>query len=190
MEVLNRGAAGVRLSVALTAAATLFGAGALAQPSPRPVEDYRVKAALIYSLAKFVEWPAAAFADGASRFTVCVIGSDPFGPALESATSGHTISGRQIAIRRLMAYEPGCHILFISDSEVRRVPIILDQLRGQSVLSIGDDRSFLDRGGMVAFYKSGEHIRFDVRAEAVDQARLKVSARVMAVVNRAGGATP
>jgi hypothetical protein len=189
MEILTGRAARGRVAGVVVIAATLFGSGARAQPAP-PVEDYRVKAALIYSLAKFVEWPAGAFADAASRFTLCVVGGDPFGSVLESVTGGHTVSGRQITIRRLATYEPGCHIVFVSDSEARRVPVILDQLRGQSVLSIGDDRSFLERGGMVAFYKSGEHVRFDISTEAVEQAGLKVSARVMAVVNRVSGATP
>lgn len=181
-----------RLAVAclLVVSGWIAGADAAGSPAPRAAGEYQVKAALIINLARFVEWPATAFADASARFNVCVIGVDPFGPALESVTEGRAVSGHPIAVRRLVAFEPGCHVLFVSASEARRVPVILDQIRGQSVLSVGDDRDFLTQGGIVAFFKRGENVRFDISAEAAEGARLKVSARVMALVDRSTGATP
>src|ERR1700756_4784994 len=45
--------------------------------------EYAVKAAYLYKFTPFVEWPASAFAGPGSPFNVCVLGDDPFGPALD-----------------------------------------------------------------------------------------------------------
>ena len=54
----------------------------------------------MYNIARFVEWPAVAFADGPSPVVVCVVGVDPFGVALDDALQGRTVKGRPVAIRR------------------------------------------------------------------------------------------
>ncbi len=171
---------------------------ALSLPAPQAVkmparaDEYRLKAAIIYNLAKFVEWPASAFTESASPLVVCVLGSDPFGPALENAMRGHLVAGHTIATRRVMTVESGCHVLFVSESETKRLPVILDQLRNRSVLSIGEHDGFLDQGGIVSLTTDGERIRFAVNGSAAEQARLKVSARVLALaaLHRSPGGTP
>ncbi len=173
--------------------AALWGAASaimVAQASaPARADEYRLKAAIIYNLAKFVEWPASMFTDHAATFTVCVLGVDPFGPMLDNAISGHLVAGRSISARRVMAVEAGCHVVFVSESETKRLPVILDQLRGRSVLSIGEQEGFLEQGGIVSLVTEGGRVRLAVSGGAAEQAKLKVSARLLALANRpAGGA--
>jgi len=47
-----------------------------------------VKASYLYKFAPFVQWPPAALGASAAPFTICVAGSDPFGPALDEAVRG------------------------------------------------------------------------------------------------------
>ena len=47
--------------------------------------EYQVKAAYLFNLAKFVDWPPSA---GSGPLTICVARPDPFGTALLLASSG------------------------------------------------------------------------------------------------------
>src|ERR1700685_4603397 len=43
--------------------------------------EYQVKAVYLYNFSKFVEWPATA--EKENSFAICILGRDPFGPALD-----------------------------------------------------------------------------------------------------------
>ena len=179
---------------ALAAALAVVSAVALVREAgaqaPVPADEYRLKAAIIYSLTKFVEWPSTAFANPASPFTVCVLGTDPFGPALDEAMRGRTVAGRTVATRRMMTVEPGCHVVFVAASESRRLAAVLEQLRGQHTLSIGEDTHFLDGGGMVALTLQGDRVRFAIRHDVAERAHLRVSARLLVLAGAKNGGAP
>src|SRR5579862_1577988 len=44
--------------------------------------EYQVKAAFLLNFTKFIEWPASESAPEAP-FSICIMGDDPFGPALD-----------------------------------------------------------------------------------------------------------
>jgi len=75
------------LAAALWSAGHELGAEAL--PAPADVEtpaaptEYQVKAAFLYSFAKFVQWPDDAFGKPEGPFVVGVLGDDPFGAVLD-----------------------------------------------------------------------------------------------------------
>ena len=63
-----------------------------AQSTPR--SEYEIKAAYLFSFGRFVDWPPRPGRDQ-SPFTICVLGTDPFGPALDTTLAGATIRGRR-----------------------------------------------------------------------------------------------
>src|SRR5215218_229657 len=71
-------------------------------------DEYRVKAAMLFNIAKFIDWPPAAFSGPPAPLNVCVLGVDPFGGTLDEALKGR-VGGRAIATRRIADVEPGCH---------------------------------------------------------------------------------
>lgn len=146
-------------------------------PAPR-ANEYSVKAALIYNIAKFVTWPPAAFATPTAPFTVCVLGADPFGSTLDSAVNGRLVAGRPIAARRVAEPEPGCHVLFVSSSEYKRLGVIIDRIpRPSTVLTVGDADGFNRAGGIIEFFMDGESIHFHVNTS--EQGLLQLSARLL-----------
>ena len=58
------------------------------------VDEYQVKAAFLYSFAKFVEWPPDAFKTPKDPILVCVLGHNPFGTSLNDVIRGKSIEGR------------------------------------------------------------------------------------------------
>jgi hypothetical protein len=147
------------------------------------VDEYRLKAAVLYNLAKFVDWPPESFTDPMSPMVFCVLGVDPFGSALDDTLRGHAIGRRFAVVKRVADVESDCHVLFVANSEVRRLPALIEQLRNRSVLTIGDTGGFADMGGMIGLVTDADRVRFAINPVAAERGRLKISARVMALAS-------
>src|SRR5918999_1165054 len=87
--------------IALTALSLTAVMPPLSAQSAKPREQ-DVKAVYLLNFGKFVRWPAMRVA-ASDVFTVCVLGRDPFGQALEDNLAGETIDGKSIVARRLNA---------------------------------------------------------------------------------------
>lgn len=145
-------------------------------PSP---SEYEVKAAFLYNFARFVEWPPQP--QPPSSFTICVLGTDPFGPVLDELIKGKSIQGMQLVARRPQQVEDAgdCQILFISASEDARLGHILAVLHGRSVLTVGEAKRFAHRGGMINFRREGSKVRFEINPDAAGQAGLTISSQLL-----------
>lgn len=145
--------------------------------------EYQVKAAFLYNFAKFVDWPAEAFAGSNGMLVIGVIGDDPFGGSLDQAINGKTINGRPLVVRRLRWGQDlrSCHIIFISSSERQRLKQIIESLRGVSVLTVGDMGQFNQQGGIINFILEANKVRFEINSRGADQARLKVSSKLLSL---------
>jgi hypothetical protein len=148
---------------------------------PKPT-DYDVKAVYLYNFGRFVEWPASIAAKSDS-FTVCVLGQDPFGPALDAALAGETIGGKSVAAKRISAPQEAasCQILFMSSAEDSRLNKILETLDKGAVLTVSDMPQFSQRGGMIQFVLEGKKVRFEVNLTAVQRAGLTLSSELLKV---------
>lgn len=150
------------------------------QPAIGPGE-YEVKAAFLMNFTKFVDWPATAFADADSPLTICILGEDPFGSAMEKIVDGETAGGRRIIVRRIHSVPSPktCQELFVSRKETDPAGIV--RAAGPGVLTVGDRDGFLRDGGIIAFVVQARHVRFDINLQAANKASLTISARLLRV---------
>jgi|SRR5579862_8663311 len=153
------------------------------------LSEYQVKAAYLFNFLKFVEYPAESFADPLAPMVIGVVGEDPFGSALPQVVIGKTVQGRDLVIRAYRAGEDlrAAHILFISASERKKLPMILSGLHGASVLTVADTPGFLEAGGMIQFLNENGRVRFAINADAAGQARLKLSSKLLSLAKVARG---
>src|SRR5580704_16994746 len=79
----------------------LLGNCLAADLSEQHLGEYRVKAVFLYNFARFIDWPAEAFQKSDELFSICVLGEDPFGQALDDEVAGKTIGGRALAVHRI-----------------------------------------------------------------------------------------
>lgn len=140
-----------------------------------------VEAAFLLNFTRFVTWPASAFDDSNSPFTICILGGDPFDGVLDQLVAGETVKGRKVRVERLKAppQPKSCQMLFIGDSE-KDLPALLEGL-GPGVLTVGGQPGFLRAGGIIRFAIEDRHVRFDINQRAASSAALTLSARLLGV---------
>ena len=143
--------------------------------------EYDLKAVFLCRFAQYVEWPPAAFADTSTPITIGILGDDPFGKAIEEATSGETPQNRKIVVKRFNRAEDmtPCHILFISRSEKGRLAQLLKALEGKGTLTVGETDQFARQGGMVNFTTQAGKVQFEINPKAAKQVGLKISAQLL-----------
>ena len=152
-----------------------------------PVADeYQVKAAFLFNFAKFVEWPADTFKGPEDPIAICVLGQNPFGTALEDVVRDKTVAGRGFVVRGLLSAQQAskCQILFVSASERKRLGSLLDQLKGRSILTVGEGDDFIANGGIIDFKLKDARVRIDIDAAAADRAGLHISSKLLSLAER------
>lgn len=183
---------GCRTAVACAVGASLLWITppALAQQSG----EYTVKAAFLYNFAKFVEWPAQAFPSPDAPFSICVLGPDPFGAALDAVVAHERIQGRPLIVLRMDLWDGSarCHILFISNALQQQYEALLGAGTFSRTLTVGDDEPFLLAGGHISFFLEENRVRFAVNADSVARSDLQISSKLMRVarVERPRRSTP
>jgi hypothetical protein len=155
---------------------------ALADLAP-VAEEYQVKGAFLLNFAKFVAWPASAFKGPDDPIVICILGQNPFGPALERAAQNASAGKRSIQVRSIQTLQQlgACQIVFASSAERKRVRGVVDALQGGAVLSVGETEGFLSTGGMIAFRVEGERVRIEINQQTAERAGLRISAKLLSL---------
>jgi hypothetical protein len=172
-----------RLSVCLVLLAGLFPASSCLHGQQAKPTEYDVKAAYLYNFVKFIDWPAKIASDQDSSFTICILGQDSFGPALDAALANHTIDGKGLVAKRISKSQEAlnCRVLFISSSEQNHLKDILATLDKASLLTVSDAPDFAERGGMIQFVMDGNKVRFEVNVTNAQRAGLVLRSELLKV---------
>jgi len=145
-----------------------------------PAEN-RAKANFLSKVPSFVEWPEESLPSGPAPFVICIIGDLSLGLPLGESVRGLTLHAKRVEVRGVRTAQEmrSCHILFVSRFERSRYDRVLDSVRGQNVLTIGETPEFLEAGGIVSFFGQQGTIQFDVNLAAANKAHLKISSRLL-----------
>jgi hypothetical protein len=185
---------GIGLLIAAIFACSLLRVPGLDAQQPK-ASEFQVKAAYLYNFGRFVQWPDESGTDRNESFEICVLGTDPFGQALDATLAGGTIGGKSVAAKRITKPQDvdSCRILFISSSEESHLKEDLAALDKTRVLTVSDIPRFSERGGMIGFILDGNRVRFDVNLDSAQGAGLTLSSELLKVatsvrkVSRSGG---
>lgn len=162
------------LGRSLGALLALFGLAPAALPAVAGDLEAKVKAAYLYHLTKFVDWPSPPTRD----VRICVLGSEAVGSMMAD------LANRQVRDLPLkievdaVADMAQCQVLFIGRGD-RRLADILRRLRGTGVLTVSDADDFARQGGMVGFYLDGGKVRLEVNPEVARAANIRISAKLL-----------
>lgn len=151
------------------------------------LSEPQIKAGFVYNFAKYIEWPAEAFAAKEAPFSMCLVGRDAFGAAFDSF-EGKTVHGRAFVVRRIGGAGEdfrGCQILFVSDSEQRRAAALVRSSQA-ALLTVSDIDGFIDMGGGIGLLNAEDRVQFEVNLGALQRASLKASSQLLRLARNSG----
>ncbi len=148
-------------------------------PTATPPGEYQIKAAYLLNFARYVEWPAARLPAGAP-LRLCVLGRDPFGGAL-AGVEGRQVNGHDVRLRQVESADAAvdCHLVFVADSEERRLGLVLRALATRGVLTVSDIDGFAEAGGAVGLVVEDGRVRFDSNLTALARDGLRASSQLL-----------
>ncbi|HTW72433.1 MAG TPA: YfiR family protein [Acetobacteraceae bacterium] len=160
--------------------AVLWSARALGQTQL----ENEIKATYLYKIAQFVEWPRESFA--ASQFTLCVVGTSPFGNLLAQAVANQKVAQLPIAVRsyRTITGDPGCQLMYVTGSPGQSVANVLALVAGKPVLTVTDGQTAPNAIGVVNFVLADGRVRFEIDRQEAIKDRLAISSKLLSVAMR------
>lgn len=143
--------------------------------------EERIKAALVFKLAKFVEWPVAVL-PGRDPLCFCVLGNSAVGEAL-AAVDGKPVRDRQAQYRVVASLAPaevkGCHVLYLARTVRETSAGMPPGLRGFPTLTVSDAPDFARRGGMIGLTRSENKLSFEINLRNARETGLEPGAPLL-----------
>lgn len=146
------------------------------------LEISRIKSAYLYNFLKYVQFNHQEQALILEEYSVCVLGRDPFGSALD-AMSGRTAKGVTVDVKRVanISEAKHCHIVYISKSEKKNLSTIFKTLSHQSILTVSDIEDFVQDGGIIGFTGENKKIGIEINLTNARRSNIRISALLLEI---------
>lgn len=152
----------------------------LAAIATRAATEAELRAAVIYNIARFVQWPHAATTS--NNFDFCTLGNNPVSDALTSLENKpiNNMKSSVRAIRRDNDLQ-GCKVLYIASEDAVRMGAIAEIIsrNHEATLTISDAPSFLALGGMVQLVVVDDRQRFRINQDLAEKFGLNINAKLL-----------
>jgi len=145
--------------------------------------EQEVKAALIFNITRFVEWPVGTFRSPDAPLVVALLGQDEVSAVLEQMLLHKTVDGHPVEVRRVSVAgdAASCQVVYVATSEERRIGAILKALHGTPTLTVAEINPFAELGGHVELALEDRRIRVLVNPVSARASHLKISAKLLSL---------
>ena len=165
------------------------------------VQEYELKTAYLYNFALFTLWPQDWSPETGNSMSICTIGQDQFGPALDQL-QGRKVREQRLIVHRAVSLEEAhtCHVLYIAVSEQENMAKIYETLRNSSVLTVtdfnaalpmrnmisttSDSAEIMPTKGIINMAVENQRLVFEVDTKGARQARLVMSSKLLHLAKR------
>jgi uncharacterized protein DUF4154 len=143
-------------------------------------DERAVRAAFVYNLTKYVEWPQPS-----RELVIGFLGEGPMGDILKKMLDGKSSESRPIRVVLSPSDEEleHCHILYVGNMPSTTRRAALDRVRHKSTLTVGDTENFARQGGMIALIRVGEEVQLQVNLQVTNESQLKISSRLLNIAH-------
>lgn len=130
-----------------------------------------LQAAYIYNFAKYIKWP-----DEAPTFVIGVYGETEIMAFLQKTLEGKKVGNKEIELKIISKSDPftDCNIIYVSESDSRKVEELADAVVGKSILIVTED-DLIKKGAAISFVVEGDHLRFKLKKSVLIGAGLSAS---------------
>lgn len=142
------------------------------------VSEYEYKAAFIERFTRFIEWPEE-FEN--EEFIMAVVGENPFKNSLDELFIDTKIKNLNTEIVYTNDINKLSHadLVFISESEKKRIKEILSAIDDRPILVISDSKGFCEMNIHINMYLDGNYIRYEINQKALEKSGLKASSLLL-----------
>ena len=145
--------------------------------APTPTE---VKVAYLVNFARYIRWPASAFADSSAPIIIALEDSHPLAKSLNNITAARTADGRDIVFQTFSSMPDlrQIHILYVGDDsrifrEINKLNIV------NPILTVGDAATFIESGGIIRLAEEDDRIIFYVSRDMAENVGLNIHYKVL-----------
>ncbi len=141
--------------------------------------EYKLKAALLFKLTKFVSWPE--MSSFSNEFNICVLGDNVFGEELEPLKE-RAVNQKSIDIEYYNQsddIDSHCDLLFIEKSKEPFLSSIIRKFSQPGVLPISDIPGFAEQGGVVELTLVNNKVGFKINLDSAKSAELTFAAPLL-----------
>jgi hypothetical protein len=141
-------------------------------------EEHQIKAAMIYNMVRFMEWPEEALSVAATQFRICTAGKGGLALAVEELR-GKQLKGRIVTVQHVTTSAAGCQVLVLSEPDRSATADLLEKVRTSAVVTVAESAGFARSGGVVGFVLQGGKVRFEINQTAAQRHRIRISAQLL-----------
>lgn len=145
-------------------------------------DQEQIRAAMLFNLTRFIDWPPNRISDLQKPFQVCYLGDVAFGASLSTAFRGKQINGHAVAVANIStpAQAEQCHLLYVPSSERKTFRTLSPNLSRASVLTISE-RQLGDPGVMIGLPLIDNHIQIQVDLHLAQSSSLTISSKLLRI---------
>lgn len=151
------------------------------------IPEYQLKAEFLERFTRFIEWPITSpVNDGQTSFTICVAGTDPFGPYLKNLAANRRIKAKPILVRQVSSDFDSCHMLFIAAMDKANALDVVRKTSDRPIVTVADTPGLGEAGVMINFYRRDDKVRFEINALAAERSGLRISSKLLKLARVVG----
>ncbi len=144
-----------------------------------------IRAAFIYNIARFINWPEAAVFPNAEQINFCLYRSNPLGAAI-ATIAGKPLHQRSLQFNQIASLTDAapCHAVLIPSAELKayqREAAASPPLGALTIvdLSDGNHRHKAHRGVMVTLVRKGANLGFEINLETMRDGGFRASSELL-----------
>ena len=178
----------LRVALVLGLGLLLTVEGGQAQTTPQ-MREAAVKASVLLNFSLYVDYPESAFGTEVAPVEICVVDPEALQSILERLAAAKERDGRSYVVRRITPeeVEGGCQLLYFGQLSRKLAKPLLERVAELPMLTVGEDRDFLEDGGAVRLMRVGNNVRFAINRDAIADAGLGISSAVLRLAEQVVG---
>ncbi|WAK02892.1 YfiR family protein [Methylobacter sp. YRD-M1] len=143
--------------------------------------ELTIKAAYLFRLSLFVEWPPSRLnPTGSEPMHFCVADDQAMLESLKTVLAGKSINQHKIEVIEVQPRDnlSACHLLYLP-RHIQTPKPFLQAVASHPVLTVGETEAFYRQGGMIYLYNKENRIRFAINEQAAKGAGLELRAQLL-----------
>lgn len=151
-----------------------------------PPSENQLRAAFILNFTRFITWPDDRFDEPDAPLVVGVLGDDRLASEMIKLFAGKTVASRNLQVKAAndLGLLGRCHAVYLGRIDERHVSEALEVLHSNRVVTLGEAKGFIDKGGALGFTWEGKKLRFEVNLDTASAAGVSISSQLLRLSQR------